>query len=83
MMIIPVKLNQSFQITLSHEVCEMLHLEKEEDVFFEITADGEVFLKNETSAFWKIVNDQAAIWGNVSTAEIDWGPDVGEEIISD
>ena len=36
---------------------------------------------SEIDKFWKKVFEQEKIYGNVSTPEVDWGPDVGNEIV--
>jgi len=37
----------------------------------------------EKSDFWQQLYEQAARYGSPDTPELDWGPDVGHEIISD
>jgi len=37
----------------------------------------------EKSDFWQQLYEQAARYGSPDTPELDWGPDVGLEIISD
>ena len=36
---------------------------------------------NQPTDLWKIVNEQAQTYGNVNTAEIDWGQDCESDTI--
>ncbi|WP_318530594.1 AbrB/MazE/SpoVT family DNA-binding domain-containing protein [Companilactobacillus hulinensis] len=78
--VIPAKITSKNQITIPKQVRNRLHLDKHDSLNFVIKSNGEITVENDKN-FWRIVAEQEKKYGSVSTPEIDWGQDVGSEVI--
>lgn len=76
---IKAKLSSKNQLTIPKAVRDSLGLSDQDKVVFQLN-NGTVTLKKDTD-FWDEVEHQEKIYGNLSTDELDWGSDVGEEVI--
>lgn len=76
---IKAKLSSKNQLTVPKVVRDTLGLSDQDKVIFRLD-NGTVTLKKDND-FWNEVKQQEQIYGNLSTNELDWGPDIGEEVI--
>lgn len=77
------KVSSKGQITLPKNIREALKIDSADTVIFTIQSDGTVNAhKNFTKdKFWSDMENLKNEYGIVSTPEIDWGEDVGTEVI--
>ncbi|WP_125713467.1 AbrB/MazE/SpoVT family DNA-binding domain-containing protein [Companilactobacillus kedongensis] len=68
------------QITIPKEIRTLLNVKKNDVIEFSTNNNGEIVVASDNS-LWSIVKDQEKKYGNVSTPEMDWGTDIGNEKI--
>lgn len=76
---IKAKLSSKNQLTIPKAIRDSLGLSDQDKVIFQIN-NGTVTLKKDND-FWDEVKRQEKAYGNLSTDELDWGSDMGEEVI--
>lgn len=76
---IKAQLSSKNQLTVPKAVRESLDLSDHDKVVFQLD-HGTVTLKKDND-FWSTVKQQELIYGNLSTDELDWGADAGNEDI--
>ncbi|KRK80463.1 AbrB/MazE/SpoVT family DNA-binding domain-containing protein [Companilactobacillus nodensis] len=78
--VVVAKVTSKNQITIPKEIRTKLNLKKHDNVEFVTKDNGEVVIKSKND-LWSVVKEQEKKYGNLSTPEIDWGEDVGVEVI--
>ena len=75
------KITTDCRVTLPEEIRRKLHLKPQDELVFEIHQDKTILLKKKLSAFWESVAQHVDEFGKVIDDELDWGEDVGAEVI--
>ncbi|ERL65264.1 AbrB/MazE/SpoVT family DNA-binding domain-containing protein [Schleiferilactobacillus shenzhenensis] len=76
------KITTKNQITVPKSVRTELHLGEHDELQFILQSDGSITITpKKKPSFWAVVHEQEKQYGNLSTPEVDWGADVGGEVI--
>ncbi|QEA31304.1 AbrB/MazE/SpoVT family DNA-binding domain-containing protein [Secundilactobacillus malefermentans] len=77
------KVTAKGQITIPKAVRDDLGIDTDSKLrFIQNSADSYLMKVEETDSFWNRVNENVAQYGPIDDSpEIDWGPDVGAEVI--
>ncbi|WP_137596853.1 AbrB/MazE/SpoVT family DNA-binding domain-containing protein [Paucilactobacillus kaifaensis] len=70
------------QVTIPKTVRDVLDIREHDKIVFVLSENGEVIVKREQAKdIWELAREQVAQYGSINTSEMDWGPDVGNEVI--
>lgn len=80
MMELPVQINSRItsknQVTIPKTVRNLLKVKPTDSIKWTINSHDQVSVTKGTAELWDIVSEQEKEYGNLSTPEIDWGPDI-------
>jgi antitoxin PrlF len=81
--IMDAKLTSKGQITVPKGVREALDLDSSDTVSFVMQADGSILVRKKITkeVFWNKIREVEAEYEVASSPEVDWGEDVGSEVI--
>ena len=79
-MIVDAKMTSKNQITIPKAVRDFLQLSENDTIEFNVEDDG-VTIQRKKDDSWGVAEKQRVKYGVVNTPEIDWGKDVGSEVI--
>ncbi len=69
-------------MTIPKTVRDILDIREHDKIEFVLRKNGEVTVKREQPKdIWSLAREQAVKYGSIDTPEIDWGSDVGNEVI--
>ncbi|MBD5432511.1 MAG: AbrB/MazE/SpoVT family DNA-binding domain-containing protein [Lactobacillus sp.] len=81
-MLIKAKITSKNQITIPKAVRDRLGIKgKHNSVAFNIEEERVTIEKSKEDDLWQMVKEQEEKYGSIDTPEIEWGEDVGKEII--
>ncbi|MFT4245991.1 MAG: type II toxin-antitoxin system PrlF family antitoxin [Micrococcaceae bacterium] len=83
--VVESKITSKNQITVPKPIRTALNVKEHDFIEFVLNDDDQVIVKrkdaDDFNSFWDKVFDQEKKYGNPSTDELDWGADVGAEVI--
>ncbi|MFZ8765475.1 type II toxin-antitoxin system PrlF family antitoxin [Enterococcus diestrammenae] len=72
------------QITIPKAIRQKLDVHTNDQLSFEETAEGEIVIKKKANDdFWQVVKEHSETYTIPSESEIDWGSDLGGEVIDE
>ncbi|AVW09214.1 AbrB/MazE/SpoVT family DNA-binding domain-containing protein [Lactiplantibacillus paraplantarum] len=70
------KITSKNQVTIPKTIRELLDIGSNDTINWQINPNGTVVLAKSKPDLWQVVADQEKQFGNLSTSEIEWGPDL-------
>jgi len=82
-MAIVAKITSKNQVTIPKPIRNKLGLKSHDKLIFTTNESGQIIIKGaeEKDAFWQKVEEQQQKYGLLDETEMDWGNDVGHEVI--
>lgn len=81
-LVVVAKISSKNQITIPKQIRNKLDIQAEDELAFEVYEDGNIILKkNNKNNFWNIIEEQQELYGILIEDEVEWGDDVGEEVV--
>ncbi len=81
-LVVVAKISSKNQITIPKQIRNKLDIQAEDELAFEVYEDGNIILKkNNKNNFWNIIEEQQELYGILIEDEVEWGNDVGEEVV--
>lgn len=70
------KITSKNQVTIPKTIRELLNIESNDTINWQINPNGTVVLTKSKPDLWQVVAEQEKQFGNPSTPEIEWGTDL-------
>lgn len=81
-LVVTAKVSSKNQITIPREIRAKLDIHVHDELAFEVHKSGHVIVKKKTTnKLWDIVAEQQEKYGTLEVTDIEWGEDIGEEVV--
>lgn len=83
--LIVAKITSKNQVTIPKPIRQKLGVHSYDQLAFEIKSNGDILIKKqpEKADFWSVVAEQTEKYGAYDDEEVDWGADLGSEVIDE